>query len=394
MAIRVAQRMGLHVESTYSGCNALESEMRRRLWWSLVTFDHRLCEMSDYKTTSLTPTWDCKTPLNVNDFELRPEMKNSPTAHDNPTEALFAVVRSDLADSVRHSVFHINFINPSLNAIAKPRHGPAPDGNELTLLEKTLEDKYLNSCDQDNPLHFMTIWTTRAYLARTRLLEHYSRISTSSAPQTEPQRAAAVSHALSMLECETKLRTSPLTKGFLWHVDSNVPALAYVHILNVLKKRPEDDHAERAWEIMSDNYEARAAYCKAGEYGISDVFSRVVLQVWAAREEFCREKGLPIAQPPRIVEMVRNLAAGPDPGAPTEEVDNFQPNIGAADISVGGSSLTVPETIGGGHGSGIQLFPGSGLGAYPEVPEHAMMDFDMGQFLNPADWRWMHARGW
>lgn len=383
--------MGLHDESTYSGCNALDAEMRRRLWWSLVNFDHRICEMSEYKTTNLTPIWDCKTPLNVNDFELRPGMKNSPTAHDKPTEALFAVVRSELADFVRHSAFHINFISPSLNAIAKRRHGPAADGDELTLLEKTIEDRHLSSCDPDNPLHFMTIWTTRAYLARCRLLEHYSTSSASPAQQTGPQRGAAVSHALSMLECETRLRTSPLARGFLWHADSNVPALAYVHILNGLMRRPGDDHADRAWEALSDNYEARAAYRKAGEYGISDVFSRVVLKVWAAREDFCREQGLPVRPPPRIVEMVRSMAAGPDPVAPPQQADAGQQVVGAMGNSAGGSSMPMPVPFGGGQAPGGHFFPGPGLGVYPEVPGQAMMDVDMGQYLNPLDWRWLHA---
>lgn len=384
--------MGLHDESAYSGYNALEAEIRRRLWWSLVTFDHRLCEMSEYKTTNLTPVWDCKTPLNVNDFELRPEMKTSPPTHSRPTEALFTVVRSELADFIRHSGFHINFINPSLNVIAKPRHGNTADVDELTLLEKTIEDNYLKFCDPDNPLHFMTIWTTRAYLARNRLLKHYSNSSTSAAPQTDAQRSAAVSHALSMLECETRLRTSPLTKGFLWHVDSNVPALAYVHLLNLLNKRPGDENAERAWEALSDNYEARAAYCKAGEYGIPDVFSRVVLQVWAARESFCQENGRPV-QPPRIVEMVRNMAKRTEEDFPTHQPDPGQSSIGAMGPSAGGSSQPMPLDLGG-QGSGDQFLPGPGLGAYPAVPGQAMMDIDMDPFWNPVDWRWMHARGW
>lgn len=350
--------------------------------------------MSDYKTTNLIPTWDCKTPLNVNDFELRPEMKGSPPTHDHPTEALFAVVRSELAEFVRHSTFHINFINPSLNILAKPKHGPAADGDELTLLGKTIEDKYLNACDPDNPLHFMTIWTTRAFLARNRLLEHYSKFSTSSAQQTESQRNAAVSHALGMLECETKLRTSPLTKGFLWHVDSNVPALAYVHILNRLNKRPDDVHADRAWEALSDNYEARITYCKAGEYGISDVFSRVVLQVWASREELLREQGRPIVQPPRIVEMVRNVATGAEQVSTPQQVDPNQSSVGAMGMGAAGSSMPMHVPFGRGQAPVNQFFPASGLGAYPEMPGQGMIDVGMDQFLNPVDWRWVHARGW
>ncbi|KAJ5509759.1 hypothetical protein N7527_011902 [Penicillium freii] len=45
--------------------NALEAEMRRRLWWSLIIFDNRIGEMSDYQTSSLAPTWDCHNDLLV-----------------------------------------------------------------------------------------------------------------------------------------------------------------------------------------------------------------------------------------------------------------------------------------------------------------------------------------
>lgn len=229
IARRIAQRMGIYSESTYTACTALEAEMRRGMWWSLVNFDHRIGELSNYKTTTLLPTWDCSTPLNVNDFEIRSGMKKSPAIHGNPTEALFAVVRSELADFIRHSAFHLNFVNPSLNTIAQPKDAPhdsVREGGELIAIGKVIEDKYLTFCDAEDPLHYMTIWTTRGSLARHRLLDHYSRHSTSSEQPTNAQRSAAISYALSMLECDTKLRTSPLTKGYLWLADFYFPALA------------------------------------------------------------------------------------------------------------------------------------------------------------------------
>ncbi|RYP71776.1 hypothetical protein DL771_004588 [Monosporascus sp. 5C6A] len=253
-AIRIAQRMGIHNESSNAKCTPLEAETRRRLWWSLAIFDNRICEMFDYKTATLAPTWDCRTPLNLNDFEIRPEMKTPPTANDRPTEALFAVVRSELSDFVRHSAFHLDFTNPSLNTFAKVnRLGPAPEGGELNILEKTMENKYLAFCNPENPLHFMTIWTTRGFPAKIRLLEHYSRCSGASMEQTDTQRNTAFSYALSMLECDTKLMNSSLTTGYLWLLRFHFPFPAYIHILQDLRKRPAEDYAENAWEVMSDN---------------------------------------------------------------------------------------------------------------------------------------------
>lgn len=107
--------------------------MRRRLWWSLVLFDNRICEMADYKASNLLPTWDCKIPLNVNDFDLQPEMKTGPTMHGNPSEALFAVVRSEVGNFTRRSSFHLDFTNPALKTVAK--ENPLPAAGSLPAFE-------------------------------------------------------------------------------------------------------------------------------------------------------------------------------------------------------------------------------------------------------------------
>jgi hypothetical protein len=49
VAIRIAQRMGIHSESALAKCTVFEAELRRRLWWSLVLFDTRISEMADHK---------------------------------------------------------------------------------------------------------------------------------------------------------------------------------------------------------------------------------------------------------------------------------------------------------------------------------------------------------
>ncbi|RYO77468.1 hypothetical protein DL766_005864 [Monosporascus sp. MC13-8B] len=306
VAIRIAQRMGIHNESSNTRRTALEAEMRRRLWWSLILFDNRICEMFDCKTASLTPTWDCKIPHNVDDFEMRPEMKAPPRIHEQPTEAVFVVVRSELGNFVRHSAFHLNSINPALNKIAEDiRQAPVPKGGEVIALEKAMENKYFALCNPENPLQFMTVWTARGCLAKNRLLDHYARYSKTSAQQTDTQRNAAISHALRMLECDTKLMTSSLTRGYHWFLHFHFPFPAYIHILQDLKKRPAEDYAEKAWDVMSDNYETRFMNVKLDARPMFIVFSRIVLQAWEAREALSRHEDKP-PETPRIVSDIRN----------------------------------------------------------------------------------------
>ncbi|GFF30069.1 fungal specific transcription factor, putative [Aspergillus udagawae] len=346
-ALRIAQRMGLHNESTYTRYTAVEAEMRRRLWWSLVIFDHRMCEMSDYKVTTLTPTWDCRIPLNVNDFEIRPNTNSWTPNSEKPTEALFAVVRSELADIIRHTTYHITFVNPVLAAVAKAK----------------------------DPGHMF--------------------ISAEATQQTNAQRNAALFYALEILECDTRLRVSPLTSRYRWLVDFHVPALAYIYVLNDLKKRPTESHAGKAWQTMSENYEARGLHPKPGGQGVFTVFARVVLQAWEAREIFLRQRGMPV-ETPKIVLDIRNKVAQMSPCfSMVPSCSTGEPPHSSIAISI--NSETIPAQMNvAGHSADGQAFPDPDLepSNFPDVAEQPGMDIDIDQFWTAMDWRLMHTQAW
>ena len=281
--------------------------MRRRLWWSLIIFDTRVSEIASSKTVTLDPTWDCKVPLNVNDSDLRPEMKALPPIQERSSEALFAVVRCELGDYIRHTACHLDFTNPALKPIARHLHNdPTLEGDEMIKLEKAIEDQHLKFCDQDNPIHFMTIWTARAFLAKCRLLEHHSRFSGSNVGRTDAQRDTATFHALRILECDTKIMASPLTKGFRWLNDFYFPFPAYIQIVQDLRRRPMSDHAHKAWETLSDNHDAwfNTQYRDCGSF--FQIFAKIVLDAWKAHETASTQSRSVLTPPPRIVSSIRH----------------------------------------------------------------------------------------
>jgi hypothetical protein len=304
VAVRIAQRMGIHNEAILAKLNPLEAEMSRRLWWSLILFDTRIGEMADFQATSLLPMWDCRPPLSVNDSDLRHDMKEPPRVQGKSTDALFAVVRSELGDFVRHTTFHLGYYDPSL----KPADGDVPrrtctETGETGQLEQTIEAKYLSLCDPDNPLHFMTIWTTRGDIAKFHLMEHHSRYAGSPLHQADTQREAALSYALSMLDCNTKVVTSPLTRGFNWMSQFTFPFIGYIQTVQYLKWRPMSDRATVAWQVMSDNYHANRSLLSGGS-SFFGILANFVLQAWQAREGALSESGLPLEMP-QIVASIK-----------------------------------------------------------------------------------------
>ena len=309
IAVRIAQRMGINNESALAKCTPFEAEMRRRLWWPLMLFDTRMAELAFSKILTLEPSWDCKIPLNVNDADLRPEMKAPPATRREPTDAIFAVARCELGDYVRHTSIHLDFQNPALKPLAKYAYdGLDFESGHLLGLEETIEDRYLKLCDQENPIHFMATWTTRALLAKYRILEQQLRLSSSLTRRVEAQYDAATASAIRMLECDTKIMASPLTKGYVWFNKINFPFPAYYQIAQDLRRRPTNDQAQQAWDCMSDSWEAWSSTYVSTDSPVFQLMAKIILQAWEA----CEVASKPLGQTlmvPRIVSSIRHALA-------------------------------------------------------------------------------------
>ncbi|KAH7346294.1 hypothetical protein BKA65DRAFT_502131 [Rhexocercosporidium sp. MPI-PUGE-AT-0058] len=394
VAIRIAQRMGIDKEAMLAKVAPLEAEMRRRLWWALVLFDARVSETADAKVTTLTPIFDCRVPLNVADSDLRPQMKEPPQAQNTFSDAIFAVVRSEVGNFIRHTKWHLDFNNPALLPVAQG-HQPHPvsQGSEMGSLESLIEENYLKVCDPEIPLHFMTIWTARGLLAKCRLLEHYSRSSSIPRAQADAARDAAFGNAITMIECNTKISTSPLTAGFLWMIQSYYPFPAYVQIIQNLKHQPHSPLAERAWEALSANYEAQHSIRTPRDHVFYKILAPVALQAWAAREEASEQLGEPMVTP-RLISYIRQVMLQTPPVADTiqqvlPDVEmksfpisipmNFDQNMF---LGMGGQQgLTAPGPWGG---SPDMLGIGP-LNADPSQLDWSSMDWNLGNVHRPAD---------
>jgi hypothetical protein len=344
--MRIAQRMGIHDENVNSTHPALEAELRRRLWWSLMLFDARISEMTDFKLSTLLPTWDCRLPSNTNDFDYRTEMRLAPEAHGVTSEALFAVVRAEFGDFIRHCSFHLDFINPALKKLARNYTAHATNLDELTVFERKIEEKYLQYCDPHNPLHFMTIWWARGQLAKHRFVKDLSEDSKVIAARTDEQRDTSNSNALTMIECDTQLMSSELTTGCRWAIYLNFPFPAYVQAIQDLRKRPFSRIAERAWDIMSDNCTARFmnvdyvdTLMGKKENPFFTMFSSVVLQAWSVREAAIAERGLAsTGAVPSIVTQIKTRLASAE-GEAASQGDPTTCHVGTGPSSVDSSML-------------------------------------------------------
>lgn len=297
IAARLAQRMGLHSEAENSKCNPFEAEMRRRLWWALVIYDSRMSDMASNKgAVLLNPTWDCKTPANLEDSLLWPDMSTLPSQPTTLGDATYVTVRSSIDDFIRKSKYYLEFTNPILIPLAQ-------SSDDLAAFEQSLLHKYVNHLTLDNPVHFITKWSAFGHLAKQQLFKYYAWQSSQSAPPTNAQRDTAVTFCMRMLQADTQVRSEPTMKRYNWLIHFNFPFPAYLHIVQDIRKRPDAPNTGRCWEVMSDNYEARFLDVEPGVGLFHRLIAKLIVQTWL---DNVKRESANMTKPgiPRIVQHV------------------------------------------------------------------------------------------
>ncbi|KFA45621.1 hypothetical protein S40293_08633 [Stachybotrys chartarum IBT 40293] len=302
VAVRIARRLGLHSEAICAKHDALEAEMRRRLWWAIILFDVRISEMAQAPSLALAAPWDCRVPRNVNDTDLRAERKEPPIARDEPSDAVFVAIHCIIASYMRYVDFHSNSLNTALRGTGQTGVSPpAP----VVAFSKMIEERHFRLLDDENPLHFMTRWTAKTFLAKFKLMEHYVTFSSPDKPPNDVQLDYFNRLAMNVIECDTRIFTTPMIKGFTWFMMLYYPFPAYVQLLQDLKKRPCSVHADRAWQVLSENALARSTLGSGRDNAVFRIQAALVTQAWDARVAAMGPRRPTVADVPRLVSYIK-----------------------------------------------------------------------------------------
>lgn len=251
VAIRIAQRMGLHYDGG-RGFSALEIEMRRRLWWQLVHYDHRIGEVSGVGASTFLHLSSTAIPVNVNDRDLYPQMHKLPRDHVGITDTTFCIIRCEIANMIQRLRLGIEASNnfPDLKSHGLP---PLARDGAINDLETQLEQRYLVHCDISIPLHFLIHHFARQGINKLRLLAHHPRNRADRGvqmPKDEKDRLFSI--CTDMVENYSRVQALSGIEPFVWWINFNVPVEPLVHLLAEVRLRKNDGATERAWSQVSD----------------------------------------------------------------------------------------------------------------------------------------------
>jgi hypothetical protein len=276
--MRIAQRMGLNYDGTTYGLAPFETEMRRRLWYQIIFLDKRVAELSGAGFSASNYEWATKPPLNVNDSDLFPDMKETPLESKGVTEMIYVLQRCETANLMQ--VLRNGSVGVTLEE--KDR--------AVEQLQQRFAERYQQFCDPSVPLHLLSTFMSHTSTAKLAMGPRFplTVANTSSLSSTEKDKLFHLS--LRMMEAHNSMLGSPSLKRFLWHVCTNFPFPAHVYLLCALRQTTTGPLANRAWVAFGEHYNnLRIAgrlntMAKHRESAIHLAIANLTIKAWDVRE--------------------------------------------------------------------------------------------------------------
>ena len=298
-AIRMAQSQGLHRDGGALGLPPFESEMRRRLWWYLVTLDGRLTELMGSES-SLPRSMDTLLPSNVNDTDIGPDMTTRPPERIGASEMTFCLLQYEVARFLQEHDPRLDRSEPRVSY----RTGKI-EKRSVSDLESFLEEKFLRFCDPVMPVQFLTTTMARSFLCKLKQMEHRkkSRPNPNDAhTPTAEQSNGILSIATRNIEYDNLIHSTRKLHGFLWHVNFYFPWGAPIFILKNLSSRSAewDEDMQEAWTQIEELHEHHPEYINTDKV-IHLIVGGLTLKAWAAREAVLESRGVYKQRTPPLI---------------------------------------------------------------------------------------------
>nr|D7PI00.1 RecName: Full=Transcription factor vrtR1; AltName: Full=Viridicatumtoxin synthesis protein R1 [Penicillium aethiopicum]ADI24933.1 VrtR1 [Penicillium aethiopicum] len=276
IAVRLAQRMGLHRDGESLGLPPFEVQMRRRLFWQLLPLDSYAGQTSGTGISISPSSWDTKQPLNINDDQIFPGMTQPPCEQRGASEMIFCLSRMELSN------FYIR------TGVKLKEHGDTiqfRDAEDIERLidevEDLIETKFLRYCDILNPLHFLTTGIVRSAIDAVRLRARMPLLKQQTITDAQRRRLCAL--AEKVLDTNSTIFSNPSTQNFRWQMQAFFLWDALLCILRNIAEVGFYSPSElaAAWSKVANVYANHDELVKARRT-LYVTIAKVTLKAWLA----------------------------------------------------------------------------------------------------------------
>ncbi|KAJ4288256.1 hypothetical protein N0V88_007446 [Collariella sp. IMI 366227] len=367
LAIRIAQKMGLHRDGQSLGLTPFDSEMRRRLWWQIVMLDSKYAVFSGLSQPAIVHNCNTKPPTNIRDEDMDPQATETFQDRDGPTDMIFTLLT--------HKFAKFFMENPGFDALVwmssdSGDYGPTKEQKleYRALVEILRKDLVAVMNKYSDP----TAGAVHAMAHRMRQLIDDKLQELLVDPDAQPGLQGEVKNesdntfriAITSLEHDAANYMVASDRGFfLWFAVVHFQFDLVIYAAGQLCVRTEGNLVERAWAQLELAYELHPELYDTDSKRCRNL-GRYVLKAWRKREAILQSRGQTPVVPgfieklyPRILDY--DIKTEPTPPDPSSEMYSPPENL-AAMTGFGGLLISPlphdlrpfrPETSGLGHGA-------------------------------------------
>lgn len=297
--------------------------MRRRLWLVIIQLDSRAAELSGSGLSIITQPWDTKPPLNVNDCDLYPDMREPPAEQDKATEMMFVLLRAQIGVFLTKEKPAIDTFDGVFSRFSDSTVLMVEKNHEIDELEQMLEERLIRHCDEQIPLHHITSILARAAMCKMRLFAHLPLVTQGctskesiSGCSTVAEEDLLFTNSLQILEYHIQIRTTASLRRFLWHTHFQWQALVY--LLAYLRTHPNrSSRTETAWTIIDRLFASHPELIRGDptRSKLCNAVSILTLKAWEARVNELRSSNsdASVAPPPSCIARIQEQNFGATP---------------------------------------------------------------------------------
>ena len=226
----------------------------------MIVLDIRCCEDRATEPLISPNNFNTQKPLNVNDDDLKPDMKALPPEREGFTE----MSKSWVHHEVSYLRWRFGEV-PHFNFEKDPGVATSERINLVGDLEKSLNDRVIRYCDPSNAVAWVTSVVSRLIMCRIRLMLYHPIETTKVFPRAERpyiSNEKLLETAVACMEYSHLLDAEPKAAQWRWFFKTYVQWHALATALAELCLQTKGPLVDRAWRIVDtvfDDWAARIA---------------------------------------------------------------------------------------------------------------------------------------
>jgi len=307
IAVRIAQRMGLHRDGSLLGLPPVQAEEKRRVWWQMQHMEIMISQLLGCISITLYADWDAKLPANLEDNDIRPGIEALPSDRRGLT-------------SMSHCLWRYHLLYQQ----RIPRHSDLPQkdfawitSSQVSMAEKdafieqtarTLGEKFVQHCELLNPLHVSIQIGIRSFiLAMKRVVHQPGVANTKISEMPKRDRDDFLKNSIECLEYYILGETTQSIAQFRWHNENYFQWAAFVYVIIEARHRATAPEASSLWTLINKVCRVHPKLTAAPKRPDIVAIGRLIVLAWYQRQEHLQKLHQQVEKPWCVTKMEEEL---------------------------------------------------------------------------------------